>query len=433
MLTANLLAKKRDGHELDDDEIRFLIEGYCDGSVADYQMSALTMAVCLKGMSGRETTTLTQSMLRSGDRLPRDVSAGIPRVDKHSTGGLGDKVSLILTPLLAACEVHVPMISGRGLGLTGGTLDKLESIPGFRTDLSEDESSAVLKRTGAFIISASKRIAPADRRLYGLRDVTGTVESIPLITASILSKKLAASLDALVMDVKVGGAAFMKNLSDAQALAESLQSVGNAAGLPTSVLLSDMDQPLGKAIGNAIEVNESVAILQGRHRSDAALEGVRELTIELGARLLCSVNVADDHAQAISRLSHAIDNGSAMQHFEHMVAAQGGRWEGDLDIAQSYSVEAPRDGFVKAFDCHKIGSTIVALGGGRRRLGDSIDPAVGITMHVRIGDRVQPGQPLLDLHCPPTRRNDYVKELSGAVVLSEQPVPARPLLYSPPV
>ena len=254
MLTANLLAKKRDGNALRDEEIRFLIDGFCDGSVADYQMSAFAMAVCLNGMTERETATLTRAMLESGDLLPRQVSGQTPRVDKHSTGGLGDKVSLILAPLLAACGVHVPMVSGRGLGLTGGTLDKLESIPGFRTDLSEQASAAVLRQVGAFIVSASERIAPADRRLYALRDVTGTVESIPLITASILSKKLAANLDALVMDVKVGGAAFMKTLDDARALARSIENVGQAAGLPTHVLISDMDQPLGKAIGNAIEV-----------------------------------------------------------------------------------------------------------------------------------------------------------------------------------
>ena len=217
MLTANLLAKKRDGNALRDEEIRFLIDGFCDGRVADYQMSAFAMAVCLNGMTERETATLTRAMLESGDLLPRQVSGQTPRVDKHSTGGLGDKVSLILAPLLAACGVHVPMVSGRGLGLTGGTLDKLESIPGFRTDLSEQASAAVLRQVGAFIVSASERIAPADRRLYALRDVTGTVESIPLITASILSKKLAANLDALVMDVKVGGAAFMKTLDDARA------------------------------------------------------------------------------------------------------------------------------------------------------------------------------------------------------------------------
>ena len=428
MLAANLLAKKRDGHELSDDEIRFLIDGFCDGSVADYQMSALTMAVCLKGMSPRETATLTRSMLESGDVLPREVSGDTPRVDKHSTGGLGDKVSLILAPLLAACGVHVPMVSGRGLGLTGGTLDKLEAIPGFRTDLSVDQSSRVLQEVGAFIVSASERIAPADQRLYALRDVTGTVESIPLITASILSKKLSASLDALVMDVKVGGAAFMKTLEDAKGLAASLERVGTAAGLPTSVLISDMDQPLGKAIGNANEVNESVAILQGKDAGDPALRGVRDLTVQLCASLLVCVNVAKDHDDAVAILTRALDDGSAMERFEAMIAAQGGRWTGDLPVATGYAVQASQSGYVRHIDCHAIGSTIVSLGGGRRMLGDPIDSSVGVAMYVRIGDRVDRGQPVLDLHCHAEQRNDYVKGLSDAVVLTEQPVPARPLI-----
>ena len=429
MLAASLLSKKRDGHELSDDEIRFLIDGFCEGHVADYQMSAYAMAVCLNGMTPHETATLTRAMLESGDVLPREVSGGTPRVDKHSTGGLGDKVSLILAPLLAACGVHVPMVSGRGLGLTGGTLDKLESIPGFRTDLSVDDSSAVLRAVGAFIVSASDRIAPADRRLYALRDVTGTIESIPLITASILSKKLSASLDALVMDVKVGGAAFMKTIDRASALAESLERVGTAAGLPTSVLISDMDQPLGKAIGNANEVNESVFILQGQGRSDRSLQTVRELTVKLCASLLVSVDVASDLADATKRLDQALDDGSAMERFEAMVAAQGGRWTGDLPVAGGYAIEAPRNGYVQAIDCEAIGTAIVSLGGGRSRVGDRIDPAVGVEMQVRIGDRVDRGQSVLVLHCHDSDRNDYVKRLDDAVVLADQPVTERPLMY----
>ncbi|QEG00980.1 Pyrimidine-nucleoside phosphorylase [Stieleria maiorica] len=429
MLSANLLAKKRDGGALRDEEIRFLIDGFCNGSVADYQMSAFAMAVCLQGMTDQETATLTRAMLDSGDVLPRDVSGRTPRVDKHSTGGLGDKVSLILAPLLSACDVHVPMISGRGLGLSGGTLDKLEAIPGFRTDLSEIESAAVLRQTGAFIVSATERIAPADRRLYALRDVTGTVESIPLITASILSKKLAASLDALVMDVKVGGAAFMKTLDDARALADSIQRVGNAAGLPTAVLISDMDQPLGKAVGNAIEVNEAVAVLKGVQRSDLAIGTVRELTLELSATLLVNVSVAADRQDALTRLNQALDDGSAMERFLAMVAAQGGRWTGDLNVAPGHAIEAEHDGYVQHLDCHRIGSTVVSLGGGRRKLGDVIDPAVGISIEVRIGDRVQRGQRLLQLHCHDNQPTEYVKRLRDAVVISEAPVPARPLLF----
>jgi pyrimidine-nucleoside phosphorylase len=429
MLVANLLAKKRDGHELSDDEIRFLIEGFCDGSVADYQMSAWKMAICVRGMSARETATLTRAMLESGDVLPREVSGDTPRVDKHSTGGLGDKVSLILAPLLAACGVHVPMISGRGLGLTGGTLDKLEAIPGFRTDLSVDQSSRVLRDVGAFIVSASERIAPADRRLYALRDVTGTVESVPLITASILSKKLAASLDALAMDVKVGSAAFMKTIEDAKALADSLQRVGSAAGLPTSVLITDMDQPLGKAIGNANEVNESIAILQGKGAGDPALRGVRDLTVQLCASLLVSVHVARDREDAVVLLNRALDDGSAMERFQAMIVAQGGRWTGDLPVAPGVPVHASHSGYVCQIDCHTIGSTIVSLGGGRRMIGDPIDPMVGIQMHVRIGDRVERGQPVLDLHCHADQRNDYVRRLVDTIAVTDRHVPARPLVF----
>lgn len=429
MLAANLLVKKRDGLELSDDEIRFLIDGFCDGSVADYQMSALAMAICLNGMTPRETTMLTRAMLESGDVLPRGASGDVPRVDKHSTGGLGDKVSLVLAPLLAACGVHVPMVSGRGLGLSGGTLDKLEAIPGFRTDLSVDQSSQVLRDVGAFIVGASERIAPADRRLYALRDVTGTVESIPLITASILSKKLSASLDALVMDVKVGGAAFMKTLDEAKDLAESLTRVGTKAGLPTAVLISDMDQPLGKAIGNANEVNESVAILQNQGRDDRSLAVVRDLTVQLCASLLVSVNIATDCTDATRMLDEALDSGSAMERFEAMIAAQGGRWTGNLAVASGYPVEASQTGCVQHIDCHVIGSTIVSLGGGRRQVGDQIDPSVGITMLVRIGDRVERGQPVLELHCHADPGNDYAKALRDAVVLTDHLIPARPLVF----
>ena len=428
MLTANLLAKKRDGGELSDDEIRFLIEGFCSGEVADYQMSALAMAVCIRGMTPREIATLTQVMLESGDVLPRGISGQTPRVDKHSTGGLGDKVSLILAPLLASCDVHVPMVSGRGLGITGGTLDKLEAIDGFRCDLSTSQSSGVLEKTGAFIVSASDSIAPADRQLYALRDVTGTVESIALITASILSKKLSASLDALVMDVKVGSGAFMKDIQNASRLAESLETVGVAAGLPTSVLITDMDQPLGCAVGNANEVNEAAKVLSDTQPDLPAIRLVRELTIALCVPLLTQVGICQDDDAAMKRLSSALSSGAAMERFEAMVAAQGGRWAGDLPVAPGQPIVSPDSGHVKQIDCKKIGSTIIAMGGGRKRVGDQIDPTVGIEMLVRIGDRVEKGQPLLTLHSHGPHASDYLDGLKGAVELCEEFVPARPLV-----
>ncbi len=427
MLVTTLLIKKREGQSLSDDEIRFLVDGYCDGSVADYQMSAFAMAVAIRGMDSRETATLTRAMLESGDVLPRptagqNVAHDRPRVDKHSTGGLGDKVSLILAPLLATFDVDVPMISGRGLGLTGGTLDKLESIAGFRTQFDASELTRILRQCGAFIAGATERIAPADRKLYGLRDVTGTVESIPLITASILSKKLAASLDALVMDVKVGSAAFMKTRSDAMELAQSLVRVGGQAGLPTTALLTDMDQPLGHAVGNAIEVNESLEILSGSPGP------VRELTIDLCAELLVQVRVAADREEARRMLAERLDNGMAMERFERMVTCQGGHLAGPLPLAPAHVIPAPGDGYLSTMDCRAIGETVVCLGGGRRKVGDPIDPRVGIRVHGRIGDSFQKSQPLLTLHCDAGRSGEYVKRLGAAMTLQDEPVQTRPLI-----
>tara|TARA_R110002049_G_scaffold27321_2_gene94305 strand:+ start:543264 stop:544568 length:1305 start_codon:yes stop_codon:yes gene_type:complete len=408
MLAAPLIVKKREGFELNEDEIRFLINGFCDGSVADYQMSALAMAICLKGMNQTETAILTSAMLESGSRLPRREAerrqngSDRPRVDKHSTGGLGDKVSLILAPLLAVCDVDVPMISGRGLGLTGGTLDKLEAIPGFRTDLSTEQSSAQLERIGAFIVSASEHIAPADRKLYALRDVTGTVESVALITASILSKKLAASLDALVMDVKVGAAAFMKTLDNARELAHSIVQVADRSGLPTTAILSDMDQPLGQSNGNANEVNESIAVLQGQGPQE-----VRELTVELCADLLIQAGVAKQDS-AREMLNSKLDNGEAYERFEQMVAAQDGRMTHPLPVATPRCIESKTDGFVSSVNCLAIGEAVVAMGGGRRKMGDKIDPAVGVDVHVRIGQEVVKGQKLFTIFCD---RYDSYSEL----------------------
>lgn len=425
MLAASLLVKKRDGEELSDEEIRFLIDGFCRGDVTDYQMAAFAMAVCLNGMTPRETATLTRAMLESGDRMPRHVSddRGRPRVDKHSTGGLGDKVSLILAPMLALFDVDVPMISGRGLGLSGGTLDKLESIDGYRTDLSVEESSAVLRKVGAFIVGASQRVAPADRQLYALRDVTGTVESIPLITASILSKKLAASLDALVMDVKVGQAAFMKSNDRAFELAESLIRVGGQAGLPTTAIVSDMDQPLGAAIGNVIEVNEAIELLRGGGPAE-----VRQLTVELAANLLLQVGLESTRDVAVQKLASTLDDGRAYERFEVMIAAQGGNLRGPLALPQAHPVIAAKSGFLQRFDCDAIGQAVVAMGGGRRKVGDPIDHRVGVEVHARIGDVVEKGQPILTAYFDGRERVDYLRELSDAICVVSEQVDPRPLI-----
>ncbi len=425
MLAASLLVKKRDGHALTDDEIRFLVDGFCRGEVADYQMSALAMAICLQGMEPREITTLTLAMLESGDRLPRPSGSATarPRVDKHSTGGLGDKVSLILAPLLACQGVDVPMVSGRGLGLSGGTLDKLEAIEGFDCNLEIERSSQILEDVGAFIISASESIAPADRRLYSLRDVTGTVESVPLITASILSKKLAANLDALVMDVKVGDAAFMKTLEQAEQLADSIVRVGGQAGMPTTAILSDMDQPLGAAVGNAVEVNESIDVLRGEGPAE-----VRSLTIELCADVLVAVKIHDNLDAAREALERSLDNGQAMERFEKMIHAQSGNLNHPISLGRETVIESTTDGFASSVDCETLGETVVELGGGRRKTGDEIDHSVGLTIHSRIGDPIQQGQPLLTVFSRDELSSKMHAALQSAVTVSSDPIDARPLI-----
>jgi pyrimidine-nucleoside phosphorylase len=373
-------------------------------------------------MNEREIATLTEAMLESGDRLPRSADSDRPRVDKHSTGGIGDKVSLILAPLLAACDCQVPMISGRGLGITGGTLDKLESIPGFRTEIDVDESNQILRQVGAFIVGATERIAPADRRLYALRDVTGTVESVPLITASILSKKLAANLDALVMDVKTGSGSFMQTETEATALAESLVRVGTQAGLPTVALLTDMDQPLGATIGNAIEVNESIDVLRGQRGV------VRDLTIELCASVLVQSNLCSAVTEARSKLATLIDSGVAMERFEQMVHAQGGTLTDPLHVAPNHDVPANQSGYICRYDSRLLGELVVEMGGGRRRKGDQIDHSVGISVHHRLGDRVEQGDPVLTLHCAAGATSDYADRLANAVQIGEQAPEPTPLI-----
>jgi thymidine phosphorylase len=422
MLTASLIAKKRDGFVLKDAEIRFLVDGFVAGDVADYQMSAFAMAVLLRGMNADEVASLTKAMLESGERLPRDSDQ--PRVDKHSTGGLGDKVSLILAPLLACHDVHVPMISGRGLGLTGGTLDKLEAIPGFRVDLQPGERQLQMQQVGCMIVSASEKIAPADRQLYALRDVTATVESIALITASILSKKLAASLDSLVMDVKVGAAAFMKTDADAAALARSIVSTGKLAGLPTIALLTDMDQPLGAAIGNAIEVNESLDVLDNRGPAE-----VLELTLALCEELLVLCGKFDSKQAARTAMTQSIVSGAARERFDKMVAAQGGQLSGHLPLAKPHVITALKDGFVTSVDCQRLGQCIVEMGGGRRVKTDPINPRVGASIHHRIGDLVQRGQPLLTVYVDQDSER-RIQELANVVAISEEPTPPRPLIIS---
>ena len=417
MTPAQIIAKKRDGHALSQGEIAQFIGGFTRGEIADYQMSALAMAIYIRGMSADETAALTDAMLASGQRLPAR-----PRVDKHSTGGIGDKTSLILAPLLAACGLVVPMISGRGLGATGGTLDKLEAIPGFRTNLSLAEIHEQAERVGCVITGASAEIAPADKRLYALRDVTATVPSIPLITASIMSKKLAESLDALVLDVKFGSGAFMKSLDDARELARSLVETGRRMGVRTSALLTDMNQPLGRMAGNLNEVHESLAVLQGRGPAD-----LWDCTRELAAELLVLAFRASDHQAARKLLDEKIAAGEALAKFREMVAAQGGDLDRLPPLPASGEVAADRAGFILSIQTEHLGQAIIELGGGRKLMTDALDHVAGLEMCVRIGDRVESGQPLVRVF-PAEKASAVGNLLASAFSYSDQPVPPLPLI-----
>ena len=411
MLPASLIAAKRDHRELSDEEIAFFIQGFATGTIPDYQMSAMAMAIYLNSMTPREIATLTSEMLRSGTQLawPKD---GIPRVDKHSTGGIGDKTSLILAPLLAECGLQNPMLSGRGLGATGGTLDKLEAIPGFRTNLSLDEITRLTQSVGCVITGASAELAPADRKLYALRDVTATVPSIPLITGSIMSKKLAESLDALVLDVKFGSGAFMKTREQATLLAHSLVNTGERMGVRTTALLTDMNQPLGRMCGNAVEVLESIDVLKGGGPRD-----VRHLTLELCADLLVSTGAEKTHEDAVRRCASLLDDGSAFERYCRMVRAQGGNPYAVLNVAKATDLVADMDGVVSAMDTEALGLVIISLGGGRRKMGDPIDHSVGLEMLVRIGDRVSRGTPLVKIFSE--QPEAVIPSLRAAIQISE--------------
>lgn len=422
MNVVQLISKKRDGGELSADEIGALVAGYVDGSVPDYQMAAWAMAVYLRGMTVSETAALTEHMLHSGATFQWPASEA-PKVDKHSTGGIGDKVSLPLAPLLACCDLQVPMISGRGLGATGGTLDKLESIPGFRTDLSTAEMQDVTRRVGCVISGATADLVPADRKLYALRDVTGTVPSIPLITASIMSKKLAEGLDALVLDVKHGSGAFMKSLNDARALARSMVDTGRRMGVPTVALVTDMNQPLGRMAGNAVEVNESIAALRGEGPDDLI-----EVTLELGAELLVLTNRASNHTLALQQLAKLVQSGAGLEKFREMVAAQGGNLEAPRPVAPAQEVAAPRAGYIAAIDAEGLGRVIIELGGGRKKLGDTLDLSTGLEMLARLGDAVEAGQPLVRVFAKPQAAAAVEADLLGAITIGDNPIKPPPLI-----
>jgi pyrimidine-nucleoside phosphorylase len=393
-----LIAQKRDGNRHSAAEIARIVASFVDGSLADYQMSAWLMAVFFRGLDDEETVALTESMLHSGRVLDLSSVPGV-KVDKHSTGGVGDKVSICLAPLVAACGVPVPMVSGRGLGHTGGTLDKLEAIPGFRTDLDAETFARVVRDVGTCMIGQTKEIAPADKRIYALRDVTATVECIPLIVASILSKKLAEGIDGLVLDVKVGRGAFMKEDAQARALATALVRVGTRAGKRVVALLTDMDAPLGIAVGNAIETREAIDVLHGRGPADLV-----ECTMLLAIEMLVLGRAATTPQEARKKLERAIASGDAVRVLEKMISLQGGDPSVAADPSKlalapcKVAVPAPQSGFVTAVDALEIGLTGVAMGAGRTRTDQAVDPGVGIAVLGRPGDRVEAGGTLVELY-----------------------------------
>jgi thymidine phosphorylase len=417
-----IIARLRRGETPDADELRWFAAGLADGRVSDAQAGAFAMGVCLRGLGEAGRIALTLGMRDSGDVLAWRLDR--PVVDKHSTGGLGDAVSLLLAPALAACGVAVPMISGRGLGHTGGTLDKIEAIPGVTAQIDEQRLRAIVGTVGCAIVGATGRIAPADRRLYAIRDVTGTVESIDLITASILSKKLAAGLEALVLDVKCGSGAFMKTEAEARALAEALVTAANGAGCHTAALITDMDEPLCPALGNAVEVALCMEILSGNR---AAAPRLHDLTVALGGRLLALVGGAEGEGE--ERIRTALDSGQAMERFARMVAALGGPpdmaedWRTHLPAAPVIGeVLAREPGFVTAFDGEALGLVVVALGGGRKVETDRIDPAVGLTDVVRRGARVEKGQPLATIHArDEATAEEAAKGVLRAIRIGEAP------------
>lgn len=422
MHPAIVISRKREGHALSAGEITEFVEGFTAGTIPDYQMSALAMAICWQGMDAAEIEALTRAMLASGDTLERRGDQP-PRVDKHSTGGVGDKVSLILAPALACCGVHVPMLSGRGLGATGGTLDKLESIPGFRTDLDEGEIADLTERVGCVITGTTPKLVPADRKLYALRDASGTVPSVALITASIMSKKLAENLSALVLDVKFGNGAFMTSFESARTLAESLVRVGERMQLPTRAILTDMNQPLGRMCGNAVEVQETLDALDGNGPDD-----LMEVTFALGAASLAAVGSAEDVSDGRAKLEATITSGAAMEKFREMVAAQGGDLDAARPIAEEHVFEAESDGYVAAIDTLGLGEAIVELRGGRRVMTDAIDHSVGLEMLVRVGDRVERGQPWLRLFAAGDRAEAVRGKLRTCLTQSSDEVGPLPLI-----
>ena len=433
MRAVDIIIKKRDGLELTRDEIDFFIRGYTSGEIPDYQASAWSMAVVLKGMTTRETVDLTTAMIYSGEII--DYSSLAPEIpivlDKHSTGGVGDKTSLVVEPVVAACGIHVGKMSGRGLGFTGGTIDKMESIPGFRVDLSVTEFIDQLKKLGLVLAGQTAQFTPADGKLYALRDVSGTVPSLPLIASSIMSKKIAAGAHAILLDVKLGTGSFMGQMEASRQLAELMISIARQVGRKAVALLSDMNQPLGNAVGNTLEVKEALHTLQG-----GGPEDFRQHCLTAASHMLVLGKLCGSLEEGIQRAQTAINDGSAFEKFRQLVIAQGGDVSciddpGKLPKARLVeTIHAPRHGFISQVNPRIIGETTVLLGAGRAMKGDPIDYAVGIIVHCKVGDSIAKGQPVFTIHAnDPDRLSQARQALELAYQVSDEPVPPLPLFY----
>lgn len=427
MRALDIIVKKRNGLELSDDEIIFLIKSYTNGEIPDYQMSAFTMAVFFRKLSRKELSVLTTAMLHSGKVLNFSNLLGVP-VDKHSTGGVGDKISIPLAPAVAACGVLVPMISGRGLGHTGGTLDKLESIPGFSCRFSSERLKKQIAEIGCCFGAANEEIAPADKKLYELRDVTGTVESIPLISSSIMSKKMAEGIKGLVLDVKYGSGAFMRDPKDAYELAQTMVEIGNSMGTITVARLTSMEQPIGNMVGHTLEIIESIEVLKNNGPADTTA-----LVVELGAEMLVLGNQANNIEAGRSRIKQVLENGQALEKFTAIIKAQGG----DINVINNYKllpqaqkqtpILAQTSGFITEMNTFELGNANVLLGGGRQKTTDTIDTAVGIEMNVRIGDQVKTGQPLCILHSSGLGEKDASTLIQNAIKIDLESISPPPL------
>lgn len=430
MRAVDLIIKKKDKHTLTTEEIRFFIDGYTKNEIPDYQMSALAMAIVLNGMTDQEITDLTLAMADSGEVLDlSDIVSTV--VDKHSTGGVGDKTTLTVAPMVAACGLPVGKMSGRGLGFSGGTIDKLDSIPGYRTNLTTDEFKRVLKDHNIVLTGQSADLAPADGKLYALRDVTGTVQSIPLIASSVMSKKIAAGANAIVLDVKVGKGAFMQTLEDARALAEKMVSIGKLSGRKVIAVLSPMDEPLGVAVGNAMELAEAVEMLHNRGPED-----YRYHCVHMAAYMLLLGDQASSKTEAIEMAEKSLQDGSAFAKFRELVIAQGGDVSvvddlGKLPEAELVqTLKSDQSGYVETVDARIVGETAVLLGAGRAQKGDKIDLAVGINVLVKIGDRVEAGAPFFEVHANDrVKLNEAMVRLREAVKLTESPVKKPPYFH----